>query len=96
MRSADVLAQASKLVGGDRQKTHGDKLQNHQNIARLWSAYLRNRQNPDAEISPLDVALMMALLKISRTQLGDQNPDDFIDLVGYGAIAGEIAAKTSS
>lgn len=92
MRSADVLGQASKLVGGDRQKTHGDKLRNHQNIARLWSAYLRNRLNPDAEISALDVALMMALLKISRTQLGVQNPDDYVDGAGYMAIAGEIAS----
>jgi hypothetical protein len=92
MRSADILSQASKLVGGDRQKTHGDKLQNHQNIARLWSAYLRNRINPTAEISALDVALMMALLKISRTQLGEQNPDDYIDGAGYMAIAGEIAS----
>lgn len=93
MRSADILAQASKLVSGDRQKTHGDKLQNHQNIARLWSAYLRNRSNPAQDISALDVALMMALLKISRTQLGDQNPDDYVDGAGYMAIAGEISER---
>lgn len=92
MRSVDILKRASELVGGDRQKTHGDKLQNHQNIARLWSAYLANRINPAAEISALDVALMMALLKISRTQLGDQNQDDYIDGSGYMAIAGEISS----
>lgn len=96
MRSADVLAEASKLVGGDRQKTHGDKLTNHQNIARLWSAYLLNRLHPDAELSPLDVALMMALLKISRTQLGDHNPDDYIDLAGYAGVAGEISSQENA
>lgn len=93
MRSGDILAKATELVGGERQRTHGDKLQNHQNIARLWSAYLANRQNPAQEISALDVAMMMALLKISRTQLGDQNSDDYIDGAGYMAIAGEIAGE---
>ena len=43
------------------------------------------------ELSLKDVALMMALLKIARTKLGEHNKDDYVDLVGYGAIAGEIA-----
>ena len=35
----------------------------------------------------------MALLKIARTKLGDHTIDNYIDLVGYAAIAGEIADK---
>jgi hypothetical protein len=96
MQSGEILAKASELVGGDRQKTHGDKLQNHQNIARLWQAYLDNRRQKDRELSALDAALMMALLKISRTQLGDHNPDDYIDLAGYAGVAGEISSQENA
>ena len=37
----------------------------------------------------------MTLLKIARSQAGDHNIDDYIDGVGYQAIAGEIASKRS-
>lgn len=76
---------AGALVAGEREQTHGPKLENHQNIASLWSAYLGK------EVSPLDVALMMALLKIGRTKAGSHNPDDYIDLIGYGCVAAELA-----
>ena len=37
-----------------------------------------------------EVAVMMALLKISRSQRGKDNVDDFIDASAYMAIAGEL------
>jgi hypothetical protein len=44
-----------------------------------------------ASISAEDVALMMVLLKISRNNQGKKsNIDNFIDMCGYAAIAGEI------
>lgn len=91
-----ILAEAARLVGGDRQRTHGDKLQNHENIVRLWNAYILNKKNYTIgmPLSPLDVALMMALVKIARTQLGSHNPDNYVDLAGYAAVAGEIAERT--
>jgi len=85
MRASELLKTSAGLVSGDREQTHGPKLENHQNIASLWSAYLGR------EISPLDVALMMALLKIGRTKCGSHNVDDYVDLIGYGAVAGELA-----
>lgn len=77
---------AADLVSGNRNDQHGDKHENHKNIARLWSAYL------DFEISALQAAQMMALLKIARTKTGSYNEDDYIDQIGYAACAGEIAA----
>jgi hypothetical protein len=68
----DFLSEATRLVGNDRQKDYGDKTENHNNIAKLWSAYL------DVEISAHDVALMMALLKMARTKLGAVSKDNFI------------------
>ena len=59
----------------------------HNNIARLWSAYL------NIKIEAHDVALMMALLKMARTKLGEVSKDTYIDMSAYSAIAGEIKFK---
>lgn len=87
MTASEICAKAADIVRGDRAVTHGDKVENHRNIAALWSAYLGK------EIDAEDVALMMALLKIARTQSGTFNPDDYVDLAGYAGCAGEIAGK---
>lgn len=43
-------------------------------------------------MSPLDAANMMILLKIARQQAQTKiNPDNYIDVAGYSALAGEIA-----
>ena len=41
-------------------------------------------------ISPEDVAMMMALLKIARIRNGGGSGDSFVDLAGYAACGGEI------
>jgi hypothetical protein len=94
--AGSIINRAAELVGGDRQRTHGDKLPNHENIARLWNAYLLNKKNYTVglPLSALDVAHMMALLKIARTQLGEFNPDNYVDLAGYAGVAGEIAERS--
>ena len=43
MISKELLDEAKKLIGGDRQKEYGDKLKNHQNIADLWSVFLEKK-----------------------------------------------------
>ncbi len=83
----ELLSEANKLVGGDRQKDYGDKVKNHNNIAKLWSAYL------DTPVTAHDVAIMMTLLKVARTKLGAISKDTYIDMSAYSAIAGEIKFK---
>lgn len=90
----EVCAKAANLVGGDRQKTHGDKVENHQNIASLWNAFLGYRILENNHLTPRDVALMMALLKIARTKSGSHNLDDYVDLAGYAGVAAEIAERS--
>jgi hypothetical protein len=85
MKTLQILQQAEKLVNGDRDKTHGEKLTNHKNIALLWSAYL------EMQITPKDVAILMVLLKLARTKAGEHNLDDYVDACGYSAIAGELS-----
>ena len=91
MKAHEIAAKAADLVGGDRARQHGGKTENHRNIAAMWNAYLGWRLVEGGLLTPRDVALMMALLKIARTKAGSHNPDDYVDLCGYGAIAGQIA-----
>ena len=91
MKSTDVLDRTKNLLSEVREKSHGNKIINHENIARLWTGYLVNKFRLTLNILPEDVASMMALLKIARTQAGEHNIDDYVDSCGYSAIAGEIA-----
>ena len=86
-KTKEYLEKANALIAGDREKDYGDKVHNHNNIARLWSAYL------GTEITAHDVAVMMVLLKIARTKLGEISEDTYIDMSAYSAIAGEIKFK---
>ena len=83
----EILKEANELIAGDRHKDYGDKVENHQNIAKLWSAYL------DAKVEAHDIAIMMVLLKVARTKLGEVSKDTYVDMSAYGAIAGEIKFK---
>ena len=87
MKTKEFLSTSINLVEGDRQKDYGDKLHNHTNIAKLWSAYL------DIKVSAHDVAIMMELLKMARTKLGAVSKDTYVDMAAYSAIAGEIKFK---
>ena len=45
------------------------------------------------EITPFQVGMMMILLKVARTETGTGSMDNFIDIAGYSACAGEIYKK---
>ena len=91
MTKEEILRQAKELITGDRNDTHGDAYRNHAEIAEFWNIFLDKKLQPMASITAEDVALMMVLLKISRNTQGKKsNIDNFIDMCGYAAIAGEI------
>ena len=83
MKTAEALQLAKELIEGPRAKTYGDKIVNHANIGKLWSAYL------DKEITAHDAAVMMALLKVARTKFGQPTAVTYVDAAAYMAIAGE-------
>ena len=83
MKTREYLDTAAKIVTGQRQYDYGDKYQNHENISKLWSAYL------GYGISAHDVAICMLLLKVARLK-HRPTTDCYIDMAGYAAIAGEI------
>ena len=86
-KTLDFLRDAMTLVEGDRASEYGDKVINHRNIAKLWSAYLAH------PLTGHEVAVMMCLLKIARTKLGKRTRDTYADGSAYMAIAGEIQVK---
>ncbi len=88
MISQDLLDEAKKLIGGDRQEDYGDKLKNHQNIADFWSVFLQK------EITAHDVAICMALVKVARL-MNQHKKDSYLDMAAYAAIAGEIEKRTN-
>jgi hypothetical protein len=86
-----IASAAAKLVGGDRAETHGDKEENFGKTAVLWNAWLAIRGGPQP-IDAHDVGVLLMLAKLARTQGGRYNPDDYVDMAGYAACAGEVAA----
>jgi len=90
MKKEEILDKAIQLVNEKREGTHGNAFKNHSQIADLWSVFLDDKLKVMKEITPGDVAVMMCLLKISRSTMGDFNLDDFVDGAAYMAIAGEM------
>jgi hypothetical protein len=84
-----ILARAAELINGERQDNYGPPEESMQTICNLWNSYLRQQC-----LDPVDVANMLALLKIARLSKGPHE-DSFIDACGYLAIAGEIGNKQS-
>ncbi len=89
MHAADLLDEAARLIVADRARQHGDALECHHMIALLWTAYLGRK------LGSVDVARMMVLLKVARSLSGELNTDDFRDMAGYAALAGEFAERES-
>jgi len=86
MRSDELLATAGDTIKV-RNHTHGDSKDNMRRTAMLLSAYL------EIPIHDYQVAIIMQLVKISRTQESPYLLDHWLDLLGYGAIAGELALR---
>ena len=86
MNRLDTLKAAAECVCGSREEDYGSPEDNFAVIAALWTAYI------GTAVTPKDVAMMMALLKIARAKAGSK-PDTYIDLAGYAACGAEISAR---
>lgn len=82
-----ILHEAADLVGGERRETYGDPDVSFWDVALLWTAFL------GITITAEKAALMMVLLKIARTKAGAHQPDNYVDMAGYAALAGEVAGR---
>ena len=93
MTRSEILKAAERCVCTDRNQQYGEPEDNFRTISMLWSVYLcaRGMEHP---LSAADVGAMMALFKLGRIATGGDKADNFIDLAGYAACAGEISTES--
>ena len=93
MTRSEILKSAERCVCTDRNQQYGEPEDNFRTISMLWSVYLcaRGMEKP---LSAADVGAMMALFKLGRIATGGYKADNFIDLAGYAACAGEISTES--
>lgn len=85
MNRSEILDAAKQAVTVDRAATHGSAENTFALIAGVWSALLRT------DVSPPQVALMLAGLKMCRAWGNPGHDDNWVDLAGYAACGGELA-----
>lgn len=95
MNRKEILETVETMVNGNRQDDYGTPEQNFEKIAMLWTHYL-GAERLTRSITPVDVAAMMALLKIARVASGHGKSDNWVDLAGYAACGGELQSVLAS
>ena len=80
---SDIIMKAEELINGDRNETYGDARESFGTIAKLWSVYL------GVDVTAEQVAAMFVLMKVSR-QRKSKHMDNWVDIIGYAALGGEI------
>jgi hypothetical protein len=86
MIARDILLNATDTIA-DRGLSYGHPADNLQHTAMLLSAYL---QTP---IHDYQVAGIMVLVKLARTNQSAQHLDNWIDLCGYAGLGGQLATE---
>lgn len=90
-----ILQEAERIINGDRAEQYGDPNVMFERIAEFWTSYLY----PFTEaLTPVDVANMMVLLKISRSKAavdrGEYHRDDHVDIAGYAGLTEKLGEHT--
>jgi hypothetical protein len=86
MKRERVLADAARLVTTERAVEYGDAHQMHSRVAAIWAAILGHK------VSPHQVALCMAGLKLARLSHSPRHRDSWVDAAAYVALGAEIAS----
>lgn len=73
----------------ERGNVYGDAAESFAQIADIWTSLLRPRLAPNRRLTPSDVGLLMASLKIVR-EANMHKRDNLIDAVGYLTIVSRI------
>lgn len=85
MNPRDITDRASQLLHYDRAEEHGDINLGFARAAQIWSAII------GVDVTPHQVALCMAGIKIARSTMNPSHHDNFVDIAGYAGIAGVLA-----
>ena len=86
MRASEILLSATDTIR-ERGLSYGHPADNLQHTAMLLSAYL---QTP---IHDYQVAGIMVLVKLARTNQSADKIDHWLDMASYAAIGGQLATE---
>jgi hypothetical protein len=82
----EILEEALRLTGGDRNQQYGSPVENHQHIADIFNA-ITGRDLTAAEVATVHIATKLARMKTSPTKA-----DNYVDLAAYAGIRYECEA----
>lgn len=91
MNRKEILQQAEKIITQDRAATHGDAEDSFSSIATLWEWYMVHHNG--GPLTAYDVAMMMSLFKHARAASNKDHDDNFVDAIGYLALASEMTSS---
>lgn len=86
MKANEILLTATDIIG-ERGASYGHPADNLQHTAMLISAYL---QMP---VHDYQVAGIMLLVKLARTNETAQQIDTWVDMAAYAALGGQLATE---
>ena len=86
-----VLEEAKRCICQDRQNQYGAPEDSFLTIAAFWEVYLQAKTGKVINLTRDDVAIMMVLLKVARTNGHKHHVDNYVDMAGYAALAAELA-----
>lgn len=87
MNRKEVLDAAAAAVLKDRQAVYGPPENSFADTAAMWAIIL------GVPVTPYQVALCLAGLKIVRAKSSPDHADNWADLAGYAACGGELATN---
>lgn len=86
----ESLDLAKRVITKERQSAYGNPEDSFQLIASYWNTYLAAAHgDTPRELTLLDIAHMMILLKMGRVLGQAPSRDSYIDIQGYAAIAAD-------
>ena len=92
MNRSELLTAAQDAVA-HRPRSYGSPERNFTRISRHWNVYLTGKYGAGSAplLDAVDVAAMMALMKIARLEETPDHVDSWVDLAGYAACGAECA-----
>lgn len=90
----EILAEARALISNDRNAQYGPPAQDFQRTAAMLSSLWDHKLKEGEAIEAHDIAVMLAVVKLSRIQWSPHKKDSWVDLAGYAACGAEAYAET--
>lgn len=85
-----LIEKAGRIVNQDRNARYGGPEESFTTIAKFWSVFL------GMEVSPLQVAGCMILLKLARLKKTPTHEDSVVDGIGYFACMADFLREPPS